>query len=350
MKSSINIIFVFVGLLFYGSAVHAVNDEALADMHEQNKTAIAEQAVAGQTKSQQTKNPSADNWLDSSRYYVAGSADALVIWVDSFFDVPRNEFESAYSSLRLRTVNEWEEGSGNSAKVKLRGKVRLPRINKRLSLVFTDDDEKDEDEEADAAKTGINEVGRKKTTKVGLRYRARDDGRSRVDYGIGLRSSLKFKANVRYRYQAPFAEHYLNRFTNTLYFHDGDGFGVKTRYEVDRVLDDRRLIRWSNTGKFAEDIDGVEWGSQLQLAEKIDQQSAVSSFIWASGTTRPDYLTTSYGLGVTYRRSFIRSWLFYELEPAYVWRRETRLDSREGVALFTLRFEALIERLDKQGK
>ena len=46
-----------------------------------------------------------------------------------------------------------------------------------------------------------------------------------------------------------------------------------------------------------------------------------------------------------YRRTFFRPWLFYELEPAYAWKREEIEDNREGVAIFTARIEVNLERL-----
>lgn len=284
-------------------------------------------------------------WLDSSHDYIGGSADGLVSWVDSFFGVPRYEYESASSSLRLRTENEWEEGEGNSFKVKLRGKVRLPRAKKRISLVFTDDDG-----DEDTQDVFIKDANNESKTNVGLSVNVRDGKRSRVDYGVRLSSSFKIKVNARFRYQVHAGENYVNRFTNTVYFNDGEGFGTTARYELDRVLDKNRFIRWSNKGKFAEDIDGVEWSSQVTLSERLNERSAISKFVWTSGDTRPDYLTTSYGLGLTYRRSFIRSWLFYELEPRYAWSRDTRQDNREGIALFTIRVEALIDKSKKRKK
>lgn len=316
----------------------AFSDEAVGQPRHDVQISSTEQAELGPNKNH--------SWLDKSHAYASRSTDTLANWIDNFFGVPRADLEAASTSLRLLIENEWEEGEGNDDNVRLRGKVHLPRINKRLSLIFTDD----EDGDSEQVDPGISAVtGKKENTKVGLQYNLQDKKRSRLDFSLGIRSSLRGKANIRYRYEVPWSERLTNRFTETLYFIDGEGFGVRSRYELDRVIDKNRLLRWANNAKFSEDTDGVNWSTRLLLGERLNNKTAVSYFVWTGGKTRPDYLTTSYGFGLRYRREFLRPWLFYELEPAYAWKREEVEDSREGVALFTARIEINLERLRQSG-
>ncbi len=278
-------------------------------------------------------------WFDDSRNYVGTSADDLAIWIDTFFSEPRSDIESAKSSLRLTYENQWQEGDGSSENIKLRGKIRLPGINKRLSLVFTDE----EDNESGVGSDLNTLSSDSEDTQLSLQYRARKGKRTRVDYGLGMSSSLKGKARVRYRYQVPWSETTTHRVTETLYFVDGEGFGLRSRYEIDYMADDNRLVRWDNQAKVAEEIDGVEWSTRLSLAERLSRQRAVSVFSWVNGETRPQTLTKSYGVGLLFRRNFYRPWLFLEVEPAYAWRRESVELSRHGAWLFAFRLEMMID-------
>jgi hypothetical protein len=299
----------------------------------------------GQAQSPADQDASSEHsssWLDATHHYTTQSTDALANWVDQFFGVPRADIESAYSSLRLTFENEWEEGEGNSTNVRLRGKVHLPRVDERLSLVFADEDG-DELE----TRSGIDSVADKnENSKLGLQYNASDQERSRLDFRAGLRSSGKAKVSSRYRYENPWGDRFINRFTETLYFIDGEGFGSRTQYDLDYLIDENRLVRWGNSAKFAEDNDGVEWSTRLVLAKRLDDRAAISYFTWTAGDTRPEYLTSSYGLGALYRQNFYRSWMFFELEPAYAWQKETVDESREGTFLFTARIEILFESLE----
>lgn len=284
------------------------------------------------------------NWIDNTHQYVSNSADELAVWIDHFFGSPRDDIESANSSLRLTLDNDWEEHQSIDTDVRLRGKVHLPRIDERLSLLFTDED----GDTDDAVKKRDELAGRQESTKVSLQYKAKEAQRYRIDYRLGLRSSLKARASVRYRYQLPVGESLNHRFVETLYFIDGEGFGSRSRYELDYLVNKNQLLRWSNTARFAEKTDGVEWHSQLLLGERHDDKAALSWFTWVNGETRPKEWTKSYGLGIRYRRNFYRDWLFYELEPAYAWKREEYDDNRHGVMQFSVRLEALLERASER--
>jgi hypothetical protein len=286
------------------------------------------------------------NWLDSSHRYVHNSTDQLAGWIDQFFGVPRTDLESAHSSLRLILENNWQEGEGNSDTVRLRGKIHLPRVNERLSLLFEDEEGANSQTDSSSGISALNDNNDR--TDVGLSYKAWEHLQSRVDIKVGLRSSGKGKVKARYRFESPWGENYTNRFIETLSFIDGEGFGSHSRYELDRRIDDHRLIRWSNNLTFAEESQGVEWSTRLLLGDRLNEKTAISYFVWTSGETRPAYLTTSYGLGARYRQSIIRPWIFYELEPGYAWLREESEDQRDGRITFSVRLEMLFERKSRR--
>ena len=76
------------------------------------------------------------NWVDESHAYATNQAQALTEWMDAFFGDPEYDAEQAESLLRLELANEWDEEDGNDFSVRLRGKVQLPKISRRLNLVF----------------------------------------------------------------------------------------------------------------------------------------------------------------------------------------------------------------------
>jgi hypothetical protein len=280
------------------------------------------------------------NWLDSSHRYVHSSTDQLAGWIDGFFGLPRSDLESAQSSLRLVYENNWQEGEGDSDAVRLRGKVRLPQINKRLSLLFEDEEGINSSDDNNINAIDDNNQG----TDIGLSYNVWEHLESRIDFKLGLRSSGKGKVKARYRYESPWGDHFTNRLVETLYFIDGEGFGTSTRYELDRAIDQDKILRWSNNATFAEDSNGVEWSTRIILGDRLTEKSAISYFIGSAGETRPVYLTTFYGMGVRYRQSIVRPWIFYELEPGYGWFKDDVESKRDGRVTFTIRFELLFEK------
>ena len=243
--------------------------------------------------------------------------------------------------LRLTFDSQFREDGENSQNIKLRGKIHLPGVNKRLSVVFADEDGDSDATTADEDFNGL--TPNKEDTQLSLQYKARESSRMRVDYGLGISSTLKGKARLRYRYQVPWSESTTHRLIETLHFVDGEGFGLLSRYELDHKVSDSQLLRWASKANYAEDIEGVEWSTRLSLAQRFNKKRGVSLFSWVSGVTRPDYLTTSYGAGVLFRRNFYRSWLFFEAEPAYAWRKESVELDRNGQWQFDFRVEMLID-------
>src|SRR5690606_28834221 len=78
-------------------------------------------------------------WLDQTQSNLSGRADNLAGRLDRFFGVERSDLEAAYSSLRLGTEMRIDEGEGIEPRLRLRGRLYLPRIDERVSLIFSED-------------------------------------------------------------------------------------------------------------------------------------------------------------------------------------------------------------------
>jgi len=115
----------------------------------------------------------------------------------------------------------------------------------------------------------------------------------------------------------------------------------ETRLDLERKLDPFTLLRWTNSGFYAEeqiDLLGIEWFSELALASAISRRTALLYNLKASGVTKPDTLVTDYSVLTRYRRNFFRNWLFYEVEPALSWVRD-EFGDYNPVGSMTLRLE-----------
>lgn len=276
-------------------------------------------------------------WLDTGRDYVIDRADNLAAWMDNFFGDAEREGEAPYSTLRLRLEQDWDQEEGHDDDLKLRGKLYLPKFNERLSLLFSDDDDKTGNEEL-----LIDE--RRNPDDVALQYTAREKKHYRLDFKVGLRSSLALKTSMRYRYEYPFTDTWLGRASEEVFYYGDDGFGSRTRIELDKILDDRRVVQWRNQADWEEEEPGVEWDTSLALYRRLDDNRAISYYTAVSGETRPDPFTASYSLGVRYRQNFLRPWLFLDVQPYYSWRKNDAEDNRYGSAGLRLRLEAVFEK------
>ncbi len=293
----------------------------------------AEQEAAGPND----PNEPPITWVDTSHTAITNQAQALTEWMDAFFGDPNYNLEQAESFLRLEFIQQWDEEDGSDFNLRLRGKVQLPQISKRLNLVFQDDDEED----------GLTEEERQQEDQVGLQYKLREKSRSRVDVTLGW-SSDGPRPGVRYRYEDSLNDRTSYRYLQRLQHDSGDGFYTTGRFDINHILDENKILRWGNRGLWGEETEGVEWRTALSLRQrhKLDTKRpvAINYFTSINGVTRPDSFVKNYRLGLLWRRQIYRDYLFFEVEPAYNYRRRTLEEEREPAWSVVLRLEVALER------
>ncbi len=279
-------------------------------------------------------------WLDQTQAFASVSANNIASQMDSFFGEPRSDQEAAYSSLRLTLEQGWYHLDGYDTGVRLRGKVHLPRIEERLSLIFSEDegDGASYYENPGAAGTTVRE------TRPSLELNLRERGGQRLDFRLGMRSSLKAKASARYRYELPVGDNFSNLFAQTLSFADGTGFSTITRYQANYLLRDDVLLRWNNDLRFSEDYKGARWGTEPSYTRRVSDRTAHLYYLRVSGETRPSFIS-SYDVGFRLRQNVARPWLFIELEPGHGWTKLGPDERRRSNPFIYLRVEMAFGRL-----
>lgn len=274
-------------------------------------------------------------WLDSSYSYLNTRADAFASWVDSFFGHPRDVVDEPKSIVRIRPQFEWDEEDDTDWKLRATGKLHLPSANDRLSLVFSSKEGDFDDEIFDPA------IGSGQDSSAGLQYQVRRKKRSAAYLFAGVKAGPNVKIGARYRFQDALGDNARYRVSEEVFYVGGDGFTSLTRLDIDRVLTNKRLLRWANRVEYGEETEGAEWKTQLSYIRRYDKRTAWRTFAFIRGDTDPQLLKTrGFGLGV--RRRFLRDWLYWEIEPRYEWRKRREFEEREGVASVRLRFEAVI--------
>lgn len=279
-----------------------------------------------------------ENWLDDSHSYATEQAQALTQWMDEYFGEPNYELEAAESLLRLDFTTDWDEQDGTNNNVRLRGKIQVPRISKRLNLVFSDD----EGDELDA-----DQSERNRSDGFGLLYRVSEGEHSRFDLTMGINWN-RVRPGVRYRYQGALSDVSTYRFTQRLQYDNEDGAFATSQIELNRVLGENTLLRWNNRAVYGEETQGTEWVTRLSLFERHKtvnrkRQLGISYFGAVNGVTDPDYVK-NYKVGVLFRRQVYRRYLFLEVEPAYNYRKENEDAKRQFGWSVALRLQIALER------
>lgn len=277
-------------------------------------------------------------WLEQTQAFSTTKADALASQLDRFFGVERSDLEAAYSSLRLITEARWNENEGIEPRLRLRGRLYLPRIDERISLIFSED--RGEGTSYYTQNPIFNEP---QSTRVNVEVKLKESAKDRFDFRIGLRSSLKLRTSMRYRYESALSESLANRISETVYFIDGIGFGSFTQYQLDKSLTQDSLVRWSTEYRHEENLDGNEWATSLSLLSRYTEDTGISYFTRMAGNTDHNYVD-QYQVGLRLRRNFARPWLFWEFSPGYQWEKLSNTSDRDGSLFAIFRLEMAIGR------
>lgn len=284
-------------------------------------------------------NEPSGNWLDSSHSYATQQAQALTEWMDDYFGEPNYELEAPESLLRLDFTTDWDQEDGTNNNVRLRGKIQLPKVSKRLNLVFNDES----GDELDP-----NGQERKLDDSFGLLYRVSEGKQSRFDLTMGI-SWNHLRPGVRYRYQGALSDVSTYRFTQRLQYEDDEGGYATSQIELNRVLNPHTILRWNNRAVYGEETDGTEWLTRLSLFQRHKNvnrkhQMGVSYFGSVNGVTDPESYVKNYSLGVLFRRQVYRKFLFLEVEPAYNYRKQEPDEKRQFAWSIALRLQIALER------
>lgn len=264
-------------------------------------------------------------------------------WFDRFFANPDDMLDDPASTL-LRVIGgyRWQDNDDSGNEVRIRASVDLPNASRRLRLTFRNDDDINEDFSA-PTDTRPQDVGENEdsTFRAALNWAARQTERDNIDLEVGVRSEVKTFVRGRYRIRLPMpGERWVFRFTESLYWIDGIGAGTQTRFEFDRPLARRTVLRLVTQGEHNEELADQELGWNLDQSAaiyvKLNSRAALQYSIGAQGYTDPSANVDVWRTSIRYRRNIWRPWLFWELEPFAFW---PRFDDYHGVSGVVFRLE-----------
>jgi hypothetical protein len=283
--------------------------------------------------------------LDQFRHGVERSVCVTAWRFDSLFGVlPEDQIiERRATHGRLRLGLKWDERDGFKEEVALRAQVHLPIAARRMRLIFGRDTDEAFIEGGSREFDGVTftEEDEDRNWLLGLGYTPIRGTRSRLSLGAGVRLRTPPDPFVQasYWYQTKVHENLLLRARQTVFWENEDGFGTTTRVSLERLLGGRRMLRWANHLRVAEGIDGMRWNTNLTLYQALAEDRAIALRGAVRGETGRDVNPIEYNLRLIHRRSFLKEWLFLELQGGGGWLREEEDESRKFVPEAAVIFE-----------
>lgn len=262
--------------------------------------------------------------LDRLQSDVFTSVCGTARFFDGLFGDTRSyadDYRETYGRIGLGVA--WDEVEDFRLAGNARFNLHLPVLGERFNAVIGRENEQtyvdDTHEEYDYLPGSFSDDGEQEWY-AGINYVADEGRRSsfNVGAGIGLQSPLNPYLRARYRYRLLAREDVLVTLRATPFWEREDGLGMTLGVDADWSWTDSELLRWTNTLTRSEVTDGIRWRSRLAYHHGLSARSAVRIEGAIRGETEgrePDLREVK----LTYRRSFLREWLFIETYAGVFW-------------------------------
>lgn len=253
-------------------------------------------------------------WLDRAHQSAATSVDNMALWIDGVFGDQVTEEEAlAQSYLRIIGRYEWNEGAENSNNLRVRGTLYLPKVNDRLALLFDDDDIGEQ--ELDTIPGAGSE-----SPDLGIQWRLLKQASSSVDVTAHWRDS-GIRPGLRFRRQIPLTDDVAMRFYHR-FDYAKDGRETSSELILDKKVSSGHLYRWRTRLDTTLGDEAASWRTVLQSRHAKGEGAALHArqwFVGLAGQGSSAWRDTAKYVGITWRRSYVRDYLWFEVEPRYTW-------------------------------
>lgn len=336
-------------LIFFMSSTTAEENpqvkSSAPEILEVKSLILSEKKIMSHDENQEQLTYQSAPKIEKTKDAVYQKAVIFANWVDNFFGEQQELNSAGYDYLHLVNNFVFRQGESPEFRPRVKARIQLPRLSKRTSLLFSND------RAADNKDFATSEIERsnlddddKNELSAAINYQAKSSRKTKLDFRLGLDSSLDIFAFVRHR--TPLVEHdRLNiENSNYLFWEEEKGYGAATEFEMNKVLDEESLFRWKYSILRAEKSLGNEWRNRFTLVNHLAEFKWITYDFSIKGSSELDFDVEQYRFAVRYRKRTPIHWIYLEVEPDLRFERNERYPERELIAGITVRLEIQFEK------
>ena len=272
------------------------------------------------------------HWLDSTHENLFRGLDNAVRWIDTRWLNDETAYDYELSHFRLNTLARVGGRSSESDfeyKIRFRGDLALPGMEKRLHLILETDANED--------LPGADPLKREDDTRLGLSAILKQLENSELSLGGGLKwrdSHIVTYASLEWSFRREWKEAVLRLSPRGFYYSD-DGFGQKTVLTWTRPVGYRKKFQILTAERATEQTRGVEFEESLRFAWLRSgrgrgwiAQASIFPHVRSDGWFWDDSL-----LNITWRDALYRKWIYYTVTPQVQFPREDDYNPQPSLRL-----------------
>ncbi|OTG97446.1 hypothetical protein B9T24_04830 [Acinetobacter sp. ANC 4654] len=289
-------------------------------------------------------------WVDRKQFQIRSWADDTSHKIDNWFGETDPE-KPASATLRVIVDNSWNKYDGYEIKPRIRGRIKLPTLERQLSLVFGDDSL---DNELDNNVAITNENPGNSSDKTLDRQRTRENNSSfalrwsefskhlpfETDLDLGLRSGndiyLRLKASKDWALENDFSFH-----AEQIYRYGIDSKNyLRTNLELTHARPNQAFLSNQLNLTYSDNQDDdLTWDNSLFRQHQFFHENSFSYGIYAGGfLNNKDLRLNSWGPFISWRQPLWREWFYVQGNLNYM---NDHRDDRSHFISTSIRLEAL---------
>jgi len=276
-------------------------------------------------------NASEEAWFDVWQRSFTDSMDFTVRQFDGLFSREQGSHNGEHAKAEGRIQLSWEPRSRELSETDLRFRIRvsLPHLENRVDLLLSDNEDESQSDTIKAARS--NSLGRRDNTTIALRFRPDQNSHYSYRIGAGRRDQLYLKS--RFRDAAAFNAHWAMLYDAELYYYTRDRLGAELGVAIQHVATDNQVTRFNNRYYYRDISNDWLWRHELQHLYPINNHHALVYRLMVEGYDKPKYHVDEVYTGLRWRFNPLRDWLYFDVEPFVLWRRDEDFKGSYGVAL-----------------
>lgn len=289
-------------------------------------------------------------WVDRKQFQIRSWADDTSNKIDNWFGETNPE-KPASATLRVIVDNSWNKYDGYEIKPRIRGRIKLPTLERQLSLVFGDDSL---DNELDNNVAITNENPGNSNDKTLDRQQTRENNSSfalrwsefskyipfKTDLDLGLRSGddiyLRLKASKDWKLENDFSFH-----AEQIYRYGIDSKNyLRTNLELTHARPNQAFLSNQLNLTYSDNQDDdLTWDNSLFRQHQFFHENSFSYGIYTGGfLNNKDLRLNSWGPFISWRQPLWREWFYVQGNLNYM---NDHRDDRSHFISTSIRFEAL---------
>lgn len=226
-------------------------------------------------------------------------------WLDSFFGDEREAEELASSNIRFGLSSSFLELEDAEHRVFVRGRVVLPRLERRLQLVFEGRDDNNLSDTTDQEASSV------------LRYSIKDTEKNKLSFDAGFRGGVTDpRAFTRLRLRKTIHRtDWLTRLSPALVYDTHDGWEAYLRIDNEHEVGKDLFFRSTTRPVWADREIGISLDQNFTIFKRLSHLRYIA-FDWLNHFVNHEHnKLDSSRLRVRFRRAVWQDKLFLEFAP-----------------------------------